>query len=111
MIGLRASAVQQDETGPKIEQKAPQPSPDMMQCAPHGMMCQAPPRCGRCPIPCCLRALVALLAICHILLAFWIYTDIRKRGEGHGLFIILALLAGFPAAVVYALVRIGDRKP
>ena len=61
-------------------------------------------------MPCAVRALLVLLVFCHLLLAGWIYTDIRRRGEGHGVFIILALLAGFPAAVVYALVRIGDKK-
>ena len=46
----------------------------------------------------------------NILLAVWIFTDIRKRGEGSGIFIALALLAGIPAAIIYALVRIGDKK-
>lgn len=49
--------------------------------------------------------------IFNILLAIWIFTDIRKRGEGSGLFIALALLAGIPAAIIYSLVRIGDKKP
>jgi len=48
--------------------------------------------------------------ICNILLAIWIFTDIRKRGEGSGLFIALALVAGIPAALIYALTRIGDKK-
>jgi hypothetical protein len=43
-------------------------------------------------------------------LASWIFTDIRKSGQGHGIFIVLALLAGFPTAILYALVRIGDKK-
>ncbi len=46
----------------------------------------------------------------NVLLAIWIYTDIRKRGEGSGIFIALALVAGIPAAIIYALVRIGDKK-
>ena len=46
----------------------------------------------------------------NILLAVWIYTDIRKRGEGSGIFIALALVAGIPAAIIYALVRISDKK-
>src|ERR1035441_53890 len=53
--------------------------------------------------------LVAL--IFNILAAIWIFTDIRKRGEGSGIFIVLALLAGVPAAIIYALVRIGDKRP
>ena len=48
--------------------------------------------------------------ICNILLAIWISTDIRKRGEGSRIFIAVALVAGIPAAIIYALVRIGDRK-
>lgn len=47
--------------------------------------------------------------VCNILLAIWIFTDIRRRGEGHGIFVILALFAGIPTAIIYALVRIGDR--
>lgn len=58
-----------------------------------------------------LLGLFFLIAvICHILLAIWIYTDIRKRGEGSGIFIALALVAGIPAALIYALTRIGERK-
>jgi hypothetical protein len=60
-----------------------------------------------------LAGLVKLMLVgffvCNILLAYWIFTDIRKRGEGPGIFIALALLAGVPAAVIYSLVRIGDR--
>jgi hypothetical protein len=48
--------------------------------------------------------------ICHILLAVWVFLDIRKRGEGHGIFIALALLAGFCGAILYALVRLADVK-
>ena len=57
-----------------------------------------------------LRCVVSILALVHVLLAGWVYTDIRKRGEGHGIFIVLALLGGIPAAMLYALVRIGDKK-
>jgi predicted outer membrane lipoprotein len=46
----------------------------------------------------------------NILVAVWIHTDIRKRGEGSGIFIALAVLAGIPAAIIYSLVRIGDKK-
>ena len=48
--------------------------------------------------------------LCNILLTIWIYTDIRKRGEGSGLFVAMALVAGIPAALIYALTRIGDKK-
>ena len=58
-----------------------------------------------------LIALFLLVAfVFNILVTIWIYSDIRKRGEGSGIFIALALLAGIPAAVIYALVRIGDKK-
>ncbi len=56
------------------------------------------------------RALLVVWMICNVLLASWIFTDIRKLGQGHGIFIALALLAGFPAAILYAVVRIGDKK-
>ena len=49
--------------------------------------------------------------IFNILIAVWIFTDIRKRGEGSGIFIVLALLAGIPTAIIYAIVRIGDKRP
>lgn len=59
----------------------------------------------------CLLGLLLLIGfVCNILLAIWIYTDIRKRGEGSGIFIAVALVAGIPAALIYALTRIGDRK-
>lgn len=48
--------------------------------------------------------------ICNILLAIWIFTDIRKRGEGSGIFVAMALVAGIPAAIIYALTRLGDKK-
>jgi hypothetical protein len=48
--------------------------------------------------------------IYNILLAIWIFTDIRKRGEGSGIFVAMALVAGIPAALIYSLTRIGDKK-
>jgi hypothetical protein len=48
--------------------------------------------------------------LCNILLAMWVFADIRKRGEGYGIFIALTLLAGFLGAIVYALVRLADTK-
>ncbi len=35
-----------------------------------------------------LMALVCM--VCNVLLAIWIFTDIRKRGEGSGIFVALA---------------------
>ena len=61
-----------------------------------------------------LQDLIGLLFvigfICNILMAIWIYTDIRKRGEGSAIFIAMALVAGIPAALIYALTRLGDKK-
>jgi hypothetical protein len=61
-----------------------------------------------------LGGLVALFLLVvlafNILVAVWINSDIRKRGEGSGIFIALALLAGVPAAIIYALVRLGDKR-
>jgi hypothetical protein len=48
--------------------------------------------------------------ICNILMTIWIFTDIRKRGEGSGIFVAMALVAGIPAAIIYALTRIGEKK-
>ena len=65
----------------------------------------------------CRKAIAGLIMLCclaacvfNILVATWIFTDIRKRGEGSGIFIALALVAGVPAAIIYAIVRIGDKK-
>lgn len=81
-----------------------QPRPPMPPQVPHG---KAPAAKG-------LKDLVGLMLligmICNIIIAVWIFGDIRKRGEGSGIFIVLALLAGFPTAIVYALVRLADQK-
>lgn len=68
------------------------------------------PKCPLKPCPYLWVALLGLAATVNILLAVWIFTDIRKRGEGHGIFVALALVAGIPTAIIYALVRIGDKK-
>ncbi|MCX6899492.1 MAG: hypothetical protein NT105_12415 [Verrucomicrobia bacterium] len=68
------------------------------------------PKCPLKPCPYFWVALLGLAATINILLAVWIFTDIRKRGEGHGIFVALALVAGIPTAIIYALVRIGDKK-
>ena len=65
------------------------------------------PACRPCHV---WKCVVVFLAIIHVMLAGWVFTDIRKRGEGHGIFVVLALLGGIPATILYALVRIGDAK-
>ena len=79
---------------------------------PQAMRPALPPMGPKCPVKCpfLLVGLLALAATVNILLAVWIFTDIRKRGEGHGIFVALALVAGIPTAIIYALVRIGDKK-
>jgi hypothetical protein len=57
-----------------------------------------------------LRCAYWALIVCHLLLALWIAMDIRQRKQGNYLFVVLAIIAGFPATVVYTLVRIGDIK-
>ena len=78
--------------------------------AAHAAMCPMASKCAN-----EVHHLIGLLCfigmICNILLAIWIYTDIRKRNEGSGIFVALALFAGIPTAIIYALTRIGDRKP
>ena len=44
----------------------------------------------------------------HILLAVWVYQDIRKRNAGSGLWIVIALMSGFFGVLLYAIVRLGD---
>ena len=61
----------------------------------------------------CEGALGFLLLICavvHILVAIWVYTDIRQLNRGSGIWIVIALLAGLLGALVYAVVRIGDSR-
>jgi len=51
-----------------------------------------------------------LLVIVHILMAIWVYQDVRRKNNGNGIWIVITLLAGFFGAAVYALIRIGDGK-
>ena len=52
--------------------------------------------------------LLVICAVVHVLVAVWIYQDLRHRNAGSGLWIVLGLLAGLLAALVYAVVRLGD---
>lgn len=52
-----------------------------------------------------------ILIVCfiiNILMAIWVYTDIRQRNSGSGIWIVIALLAGLFGVLAYALVRLGD---
>jgi hypothetical protein len=55
-----------------------------------------------------LHPLLLLVLIVHILVAIWVYQDIRRRGCGSGIWIVIALLAGLLGTLVYAIVRLGD---
>ena len=48
--------------------------------------------------------------VVHILLAIWVYQDIRKKDSDSGIWIVITLLTGLCGAAVYAIVRIGDKK-
>jgi len=52
--------------------------------------------------------LLFLVVVVHILVAVWVYQDIRKRNAGSGIWIVIALLAGLLGVLVYAVVRLGD---
>ena len=54
--------------------------------------------------------LMVMCLVVHILVAIWVFQDIRKRETGSGIWIVIALLAGLLGALVYAVVRIGDIK-
>jgi hypothetical protein len=61
----------------------------------------------------CKGALGFLFLICgivHILVAVWVYMDIRQLNRGSGIWIVIALLTGLLGALVYAVVRIGDSR-
>ena len=53
---------------------------------------------------------LGLAVVLHILLSVWVYQDIRKRNAGSGIWIVVTLLAGVMGALLYALVRLGDKK-
>jgi hypothetical protein len=55
-----------------------------------------------------LGVLLLACLVVHILVAVWIYQDIRHRNTGSGIWIVLGLLGGLLAALVYAIVRLGD---
>ena len=57
-----------------------------------------------------LHPLLLLCLVVHILVAVWVYTDIRKLNRGSGIWIVIALLTGLLGALVYAVVRIGDGR-
>ena len=55
-----------------------------------------------------LAALLAVALVVHLLLAIWVYQDVRQRNAAGGLWIVITLLSGCFGAVIYAIVRLGD---
>lgn len=55
-------------------------------------------------------SLLLLILVVHILVAVWVYTDIRKLNSGSGIWIVIALLTGLLGTLVYAVVRMGDAR-
>lgn len=53
---------------------------------------------------------LGLCFLIHVLLTVWVYQDIRQRHTGSGLWIVITLLTGFFGALLYAIVRLGDKK-
>ncbi len=48
--------------------------------------------------------------VVHILVAVWVYKDIRERNSGSGIWIVIALLTGLFGVLAYAIVRLGDTR-
>ena len=46
--------------------------------------------------------------IVSILLAIWVFKDIRQNNSGSGVWIVIVLLTGLLGALVYAVVRLAD---
>jgi hypothetical protein len=57
-----------------------------------------------------LRVAFWVMIVSHVLFALLVLMDIRKRGEGCMLFVLLALLTGACGALVYGVFRVGDKK-
>ena len=58
----------------------------------------------------CHDFIVLVIGLIHILMAIWVYKDIRKRNSGSGIWIIVTLLAGFFGVVPYAIIRLSDER-
>jgi hypothetical protein len=121
---LRRLGAQQERQGPAgapgregIRQRGPFPGLRDMPRPQQGAVPAAPPAPPVSTGPKAGKEIADLIKLCffvgfifNILIAIWIFSDIRKRGEGSGIFVALALLAGIPTAIIYAIVRIGDKK-
>jgi hypothetical protein len=99
---MRKLAVLEKRMALERESKQPTGRPPM--CAPLG--------CGpgdrRCPL---FRpgVFLAACAITHLLLAWWVNDDVKRRKVGSRIWVVVALFTGLLGTFVYAVVRIGDR--
>jgi hypothetical protein len=57
-----------------------------------------------------LGVLMLICGVVHILVAVWVYMDIRQLNRGSGIWIVIALLTGLMGALVYAIVRLGNGR-
>ena len=57
-----------------------------------------------------MAPLVIICFVVHILLAVWVYKDIRRRNCGSGIWIVIVLLAGLLGVLPYTIVRLGDSR-
>ncbi len=57
-----------------------------------------------------MAPLVIICLVVHILLAVWVYQDIRRRNCGSGIWIVIVLLAGLLGVLPYTIVRLGDSR-
>jgi len=48
--------------------------------------------------------------VVNILVTVWVFTDIRARNHGSGIWIVVTLLTGLFGALIYTLARLGDVK-
>ncbi|MHC4293511.1 MAG: hypothetical protein ACYSTX_04385 [Planctomycetota bacterium] len=56
--------------------------------------------------------ILVIIFIVNILLAVWVYKDIRKRNSGSGIWIVIVLLTGLLGVIPYSIVRLGNlQKP
>ncbi len=55
-----------------------------------------------------MKLVVIGVFVVHVLLAVWVYQDIRQRRRGSGIWIVVVLLAGLLGVLPYAVVRLGD---
>lgn len=57
-----------------------------------------------------LHPLLLVVLVVHILVAVWVYQDIRQRNYGSGIWIVIAFLTGLLGVLVYAIIRVGDTR-